>query len=176
MPNRDISVEDAAHVAILARVTDLSALMAHQMTSMARSFEQMNEKKITLSPESLRGIEEMAALCRENTEQLIGVFPEMPEYIDKEMRSNDELLRQVLNWHYKTYLIQLVAKSSSGGIFSDILFSFERIGSIIRELRKTSKTMGIPASAVHMPDLIDPNNENGSEVSAEESGSEHQLT
>ncbi len=100
----------------------------------------------------------------------------MPEYIDKEMRSNDELLRQVLNWHYKTYLIQLVAKSSSGGIFSDILFSFERIGSIIRELRKTSKTMGIPASAVHMPDLIDPNNENGSEVSAEESGSEHQLT
>jgi phosphate:Na+ symporter len=176
LTNRDISVEDAAHVAILARVTDLSALMAHQMTSMARSFEQMNEKKITLSPESLRGIEEMAALCRENTEQLIGVFPEMPEYIDKEMRSNDELLRQVLNWHYKTYLIQLVAKSSSGGTFSEILFSFERIGSIIRELRKTSKTMGIPASAVHMPDLIDPNNENGSEVSAEESGSEHQLT
>ena len=112
LTNRDISVEDAAHVAILARVTDLSALMAHQMTSMARSFEQMNEKKITLSPESLRGIEEMAALCRENTEQLIGVFPEMPEYIDKEMRSNDELLRQVLNWHYKTYLIQLVDRKS----------------------------------------------------------------
>ena len=89
------------------------------------------------------------------------------------MRSNDELLRQVLNWHYKTYLIQLVAKSSSGGIFSEILFSFERIGSIIRELRKTSKTMGIPASAVHMPDLIDPNSENGNEGSAEESGPEH---
>ncbi len=89
------------------------------------------------------------------------------------MRSNDELLRQVLNWHYKTYLIQLVAKSSSGGIFSEILFSFERIGSIIRELRKTSKTMGIPASAVHMPDLIDPSSENGNEGSAEESGPEH---
>ncbi|HNZ05877.1 MAG TPA: Na/Pi symporter [Methanothrix soehngenii] len=176
LTNRDISVEDAAHVAILARVTDLSALMAHQMTSMAKSFEHMNEKKIKLSAESLRGIEEMAALCRENTEQLMGVFPEMPEDVDMKMRSNDELLRQVLNWHYKTHLIQLVAKSSSGGIFSEVLFSFERIGSIIRELRKTSKTMGIPASAVHMPDLIDSNNENGNEGSAEESGPEHQLT
>jgi phosphate:Na+ symporter len=176
LTNRDISVEEAAHAAILARVADLGSLMAYQMVSMAKSFEQMNEKKIKLSAESLRGIEEMAALCRENTKQLMGVFPEMPEDVDMKMRSNDELLRQVLNWHYKTYLIQLVAKSSSGGIFSEILFSFERIGSIIRELRKTSKTMGIPASAIHMPDLIDPNNENGSEGSAEESGPEHRLT
>lgn len=176
LTNRDISVEEAAHAAILARVADLGSLMAYQMVSMAKSFEQMNEKKIKLSAESLRGIEEMAALCRENTKQLMGVFPEMPEDVDMKMRSNDELLRQVLNWHYKTYLIQLVAKSSSGGIFSEILFSFERIGSIIRELRKTSKTMGIPASAIHMPDLIDPNNENGSEGSSEESGPEHRLT
>jgi phosphate:Na+ symporter len=176
LTNRDISVEEAAHVAILARVTDLSALMAHQMTSMARSFEQMNEKKITLSPESLKGIEDMAAPCRENIQFLTNVFPQMPEYIDRKMRSNDEQLRQVLNWHYKTYLIRLVAKSTSGGIFSEILFSFERIGSIIRELRKTSKTMGIPASALHMPDLIDPNSENGSEGSSEESGPKHQLT
>ena len=176
LTNRDISVEEAAHVAILARVTDLSLLMAHQMTSMARSFEQMNEKKITLSPESLKGIEDMAAPCRENIQFLTNVFPQMPEYIDRKMRSNDEQLRQVLNWHYKTYLIRLVAKSTSGGIFSEILFSFERIGSIIRELRKTSKTMGIPASALHMPDLIDPNSENGSEGSSEESGPKHQLT
>jgi len=173
LTNRDISVEDAAHVAILARITDLSLLMAHQMTSMARSFEQMNEKKITLSPESLRGIDEMAAPCRENIQFLTNVFPLMPEYIDRKMRSNDEQLRQVLNWHYKTYLIRLVAKSTSGGIFSEILFSFERIGSIIRELRKTSKTMGIPASALHMPDLIDPNNENGSEGSYKESSPKH---
>ena len=176
LTNRDISVEEAAHVAILARVTDLSLLMAHQMTSMARSFEQMNGKKITLSPESLKGIEDMAAPCRENIQFLTNVFPQMPEYIDRKMRSNDEQLRQVLNWHYKTYLIRLVAKSTSGGIFSEILFSFERIGSIIRELRKTSKTMGIPASALHMPDLIDPNSENSSEGSSEESGPKHQLT
>ena len=176
LTNRDISVEEAAHAAILARVADLGSLMAYQMVSMAKSFEQMNEKKIKLSAESLRGIEEMAALCRENTKQLMGVFPEMPEDVDMKMRSNDELLRQVLNWHYKTYLIQLVAKSSSGGIVSEILFSFERIGSIIRELRKTSKTMGIPASAIHMPDLIDPNNENGSEGSSEESSPKHRLT
>ena len=168
LTNRDISVEEAAHAAILARVADLGSLMAYQMVSMAKSFEQMNEKKIKLSAESLRGIEEMAALCRENTKQLMGVFPEMPEDVDMKMRSNDELLRQVLNWHYKTYLIQLVAKSSSGGTFSEILFSFERIGSIIRELRKTSKTMGIPTSAVHMPDLIDPNHENGAALESDE--------
>ncbi len=160
LTNRDISVEEAAHVAILARVADLGSLMAYQMASMARSFEQMNEKKIKLSAESFRGIEEMAALCRDNIEQLIGVFPQMPEDVDMKMRSNDEQLRQVLNWHYKTYLIQLVAKSATGGAFSEILFSFERIGSIIRELRKTSKSMAIPASAIHMPDLIDPNHEN----------------
>lgn len=164
LTRRDISVEEAAHVAILARVADLGNLMAYQMVSMAKSFEQMNEKKIKLSAESLRGIEEMAALCRENIEQLTGVFPQMPEDVDMKMRSNDELLRQVLNWHYKTYLIQLVAKSATGGGFSEILFSFERIGSIIRELRKTSKSMTIPASAIDMPDLIDPNHENGAAV------------
>lgn len=164
LTNRDISVEEAAHVAILARVADLGSLMAYQMVSMAKSFEQMNEKKIKLSAESLRGIEEMATLCRENIEQLTGVFPQMPEDVDIKMRSNDELLRQVLNWHYKTYLIQLVAKSATGGGFSEILFSFERIGSIIRELRKTSKSMAIPASAIDMPDLIDPNHENGAAV------------
>ena len=164
LTNRDISVEEAAHVAILARVADLGSLMAYQMVSMAKSFEQMNEKKIKLSAESLRGIEEMATLCRENIEQLTGVFPQMPEDVDMKMRSNDELLRQVLNWHYKTYLIQLVAKSATGGGFSEILFSFERIGSIIRELRKTSKSMAIPASAIDMPDLIDPNHENGAAV------------
>ncbi len=160
LTNRDISVEDVAHVAILARVADLCSLMAYQMVSMARSFEQMNEKNIKLSAESLRGIEEMAALCGENIEHLMGAFPQMPEDVDMKMRSNDELLRQVLNWHYKTYLIQLVAKSATGSAFSEILFSFERIGAIIRELRKTSKSMGIPASAIHMPDLIDANHEN----------------
>jgi len=174
--NREISVEYAAHVAILARVSDLCVLMAQQMVSMAKRFTSIYEKKAELTPESYMGIEDMASPCRENIEYLINAFPQMPEDVDRKMRSNDEQLRQVLNWHYKTYLIRLVAKSTSGGIFSEILFSFERIGSIIRELRKTSKTMGIPASALHMPDLIDPNNENGSEGSSEESSPKHQLT
>jgi hypothetical protein len=149
-------VEDAAHIAILARVADLGGLMAQQMVFMAKKFELMNEKKMTLNPDSYRGIREMAASCIENMEYLLGVFPEMPEDIDRKMRSNDELLRQLLNWHYKTYLIRLAAKSASGGMFSDVLFSFERIGSIIRELRKTSISMGFPASALHVPDLINP--------------------
>jgi len=156
LSNREISVEDAAHIAILARVADLGGLMAQQMVFMAKKFELMDEKKMTLNPDSYRGIQEMAASCIENMEYLLGAFPEMPEDIDRKMRSNDELLRQLLNWHYKTYLIRLAAKSASGGMFSDVLFSFERIGSIIRELRKTSISMGFPASALHVPDLINP--------------------
>ncbi|MBN1236129.1 MAG: Na/Pi cotransporter family protein [Methanotrichaceae archaeon] len=158
LADRDISVEDAAHIAILARVADLGGLMAQQMVSMAKKFEQMSEMKMALSPDSYLGIQEMAALCRENIEYLLATFPKMPEDVDKKMRSNDELLRQVLNWHYKTYLIRLAAKSASSTKFSEILFSFERIGSIIRELRKTSISMGMPASALNLPDLINPPN------------------
>lgn len=158
LADRDISVEDAAHIAILARVADLGGLMAQQMVSMAKKFEQMSEMKMALSPDSYLGIQEMAALCRENIEYLLATFPKMPEDVDKKMRSNDELLRQVLNWHYKTYLIRLAAKSASSTKFSEILFSFERIGSIIRELRKTSISMGLPASALNLPDLINPPN------------------
>jgi len=154
LTNREISVEDAAHVAILARVSDLCGLMAQQMVSMSRSFSSIYEKNAELSPESYRGIEDMASPCRGNIEYLINAFPQMPEDVDRNMRSNDELLRWTLNWNYKTYLIRLAAKSTAGGMFSEILFSFERIGSIIRELRKTCISMGIPASALNVPDLI----------------------
>lgn len=156
LSGRDISVEDAARIAILARVADLISLLMQQMVSMARGFERMREKKIELSPESHSSIQEMAAPCMENIEYLLAAFPEMPEDIDRKMRSNDERLRQLLNWNYKLYLIRLAAKSSNGGMFSEILFSFERIGSIIRELRKTSISIGLPASALHVPDLISP--------------------
>jgi hypothetical protein len=40
-------------------------------------------------------------------------------------------------------------------MFSEILFSFERTGSMIRELRKTCIMMAIPASALNVPELID---------------------
>jgi len=154
--NREISVEYAAHVAILARVSDLCVLMAQQMVSMAKRFTSIYEKKAELSPESYRGIEDMASPCRENIEYLINAFPQMPEDVDRKMRSNDELLRWTLNWNYKTYIIRLAAKSTIGGTFSEILFSFERVGSIIRELRKTCISMGISASALNVPDLINP--------------------
>jgi phosphate:Na+ symporter len=130
--------------------------MAQQMVSMARSFASIYEKKAELSPDSYRVIEDMASPCRENIEYLINAFPQMPEDVDRNMRSNDELLRWTLNWNYKTYLIRLAAKSTTGGTFSEIIFSFERIGSIIRELRKTSISMGTPASALNVPDLIKP--------------------
>jgi len=168
LADREISVEDAAHIAILARVADLGSLMAQQMVSMAKKFEIMSEMKMPLSPDSYKGIQEMAALCRENIEYLMATFPKMPEDVDKKMRSNDELLRQVLNWHYKTYLIRLAAKSASSTKFSQILFSFERIGSIIRELRKTSISMGLPASALNLPDLISPPNHDEGALEDEE--------
>jgi phosphate:Na+ symporter len=168
LADREISVEDAAHIAILARVADLGSLMAQQMVSMAKKFEIMSEMKMPLSPDSYKGIQEMAALCRENIEYLLATFPKMPEDVDKKMRSNDELLRQVLNWHYKTYLIRLAAKSASSTKFSQILFSFERIGSIIRELRKTSISMGLPASALNLPDLISPPNHDEGALEDEE--------
>ena len=41
-------------------------------------------------------------------------------------------------------------------MFSEIIFSFERIGSMIRELRKTCISMAQPASALNVPDLIKP--------------------
>lgn len=154
--DRQISLEGAARLAILARVADLCGLMAQQMVSMAKVFEMMKDKKIALSPESYTGIQDMAVLCRENIEYLLATFPEMPEDIEKQMRLNDERLRQLLNWNYKGYLIRLAAKSSYSKMFSEILFSFERIGSIIRELRKTSTVMGLHASALDVPDLINP--------------------
>jgi len=101
----------------------------------------------------------MAAPCRENIDYLISAFPQMPDELDRRMRSNDELLRQALNWNYKIYMIRLAAKSATGGKFSEILFSFERIGSIIRELRKTCISMATPASALNVPDLINPPHE-----------------
>ncbi len=156
LSNREISVEHATHLAILARVSDLGSLMAQQMLSMAKKFETMREKKIELSSESFSSIQEMAVPCTDNLDHLLSAFPEMPEDIDREMRSNDERLRQLLNWNYKLYLIRLAAKSSSSAMFSEILFSFERIGSIIRELRKTCISMAQPASALNMPDLIKP--------------------
>ncbi len=173
LSNREISVEDAAHIAILARVADLGGLMAQQMVSMAKKFELMSEKKMTLSQDSYIEMLEMASPCRENIEYLMAAFPEMPEDVDRKMRANDELLRQVLNWHYKTYLIRLAAKSTSGEMVSEILFSFERIGSIIRELRKTSISMGIPASALNLPDLINPPHQD--EGVRDEEGSEDFL-
>ncbi|OPY55053.1 MAG: Na+/Pi-cotransporter [Methanosaeta sp. PtaU1.Bin112] len=160
LTKRDISVQEAAHVAMLARLSDLGGLMAQQMVFMAQRFESMHEKNYEVSPESLRGIEDMASPCRDNIDYLINSFPEMPEDVDRKMRSNDELLRRTLNWNYKIYLIRLAAKSATGGTFSEILFSFERIGSLIRELRKTCISMATPASALNVPDLIKPPHQN----------------
>ena len=156
LSDREISVEYAGRLAILARVADLVSLMAEQMVSMAKKFESMKEKKIMLSAESLVGIQEMAVPCTENLDHLLTTFPEMPEEIDRKMRSNDERLRLILNWNYKLYLIRLAAKSSYSAMFSEIIFSFERIGSMIRELRKTCISMAQPASALNVPDLIKP--------------------
>lgn len=158
LSDREISVEYATRLAILARVADLCGLMVLQMVSMARKFESMKDKKMELSPESYAEIQEMALPCTENIDHLIRSFPEMPEDIDRRMRYNDERLRLILNWNYKLYLIRLASKSSYSAMFSEIIFSFERIGSIIRELRKTSISMSLPSSALNMPDLIKPPN------------------
>ncbi len=158
LSDREISVEYATRLAILARVADLCGLMVQQIVSMARKFEGMKEKKIELSEESYAGIQEMALPCQENMDHLIRSFPDIPENIDRRMRYNDERLRLILNWNYKLYLIRLASKSSYSAMFSEIIFSFERIGSIIRELRKTSISMSLPSSALNMPDLIKPPN------------------
>lgn len=155
LSDREISVEDAARISILARVSDLVASMAEQTIAMAKKFEHIKEKKMPLSPDSLGDLLEMAAPCRENLDHLVASFPEMPGEADEVMRYNDEKLRQLLNWYYKTHVRRMAGGIRADGIFSEMLFSIERIGAIIRELRKTTISISIPASPLEIPDLID---------------------
>jgi phosphate:Na+ symporter len=155
LSDREISVEDAARISILARVSDLAASMAGQTVGMAKKFQYMKEKKMPLSAESYADIQEIAAPCLENLDHLVAAFPVIPDEVDDKMRYNDEKLRQLLNWYYKTHVRKVSGKGSpADGMFSEVLFSVERIGAMIRELRKTSITMSAPVSASKIPDLI----------------------
>jgi phosphate:Na+ symporter len=155
LSDRDISLEDAARISILARVSDLAASMAGQTVGMAKKFEYMKEKKMLPSPESLADLQEMASPCRDNLDHLVTTFPYIPEEVDSIMRYNDEKLRQLLNWYYKTHVRKVAGKmSASDRMFSEMIFSIERIGAIIRELRKTTISINIPASSSRIPDLI----------------------
>ncbi|MDD3709530.1 MAG: Na/Pi cotransporter family protein [Methanothrix sp.] len=155
LSDREMHVEDAARISILARVSDLVASMVEQTVVMAKKFEHMKEKRMMLSTESLGNLMEMAAPCRENLDHLVEAFPEMPAEVDEAMRYNDEKLRQLLNWYYKSHVRRLAGGNKADGMFSEMLFSIERIGSIIRELRKTTISMAIPVSPLDIPDLVD---------------------
>ena len=157
MEDRGLSVEDAARISILARTADLVGSMAEQTVGMARRFEQMKEKNMPLSSEALGDLQEMATPCRENLQHLMATFPDMPAEVDEKMRYNDEKLRQLLNWYYKIHIRKVAGRGSSAdGIFSEVLFSLERIGAMIRELRKTAVSMRTPATPLTIPDIITP--------------------
>jgi len=157
LEDREISIEDAARISILARTADLVKSMAEQSVGMAKRFEHMKEKKILPSAESCKDLQEMAAPCRENLRHLMETFPDIAEDVDEKMRYNDEKLRQLINWYYKIHVRRVAGRGSSvDGVFSEVLFSVERIGAIIRELRKTAISMMRPVSPLKIPDMISP--------------------
>jgi len=139
---RDLTDADAAYIAGIVRVSTLAKVLADQAGDLCTIMGELEEKGITITPESADAIRHSLVPCGNNLAALIATFPAIPDDINESMREQDERLRDEMTAQYKRYLSRLSSHQSPGG--SDIsraLFQVEGISGTIREIRKSLRRL-----------------------------------
>ncbi|MFY9800699.1 MAG: hypothetical protein WAK10_05580, partial [Methanoregula sp.] len=140
---RNVKQEDTIHIAGLARISRLSEVLADQTGDLYVIIHQLQEKGISLSLESKLAIKKTLTACEINLTVLMESFPDISDYADAAMRSQDESLRKEITRQYQQYLVRLSSgESPAGSIFSRALFQVEAMAATIREIRKSSRLLG----------------------------------
>jgi phosphate:Na+ symporter len=136
---QDFEQEDTVHIAGLARISKLSEVLADQTGDLYGIINQLQEKGISLSPESKVAINQTLVPCEKNLTILRQSFPGISDSADVAMRSQDEILREEMTRQYQQYLVRLSSgESPAGSTFSRVLFQVEGMTATIREIRKSS--------------------------------------
>lgn len=139
---RELSFQDATYIASLVRISKLGEVLADQTGDLVEMIHQLQEKGITLSPESKDAIQHSLVPCGMNLKTLSEEFPHLSDEANEAMRNQDDLLRQTVTRQYREYLDRFSArKTPSGSEFSRVLFQIEGIASTIREIRKSARML-----------------------------------
>ncbi len=139
---RDLTRDEAAYIAGIVRVSTLAEVLADQTRGLCSIMEQLDEKGISITPESAGAIRHTLIPCEKNLEVLITAFPGIPDDVNEAMRAQDEYLRDEINGQFQRYLARLSShQSPAGSDISRALFQVEGLASTIREIRKSLRRL-----------------------------------
>ncbi len=131
-----------AYLAGLVRISKLGQVLADQAGELAEVIHQIQEKGITMSPESKEAIRQSLKPCITNLNTLAGSFPVLSDEINTSMREQDKFLREIITLQYRLYLQRFASRQSpAGSEFSRALFQVEGMEATIREIRKSSRLL-----------------------------------
>lgn len=139
---RNLTRDEAAYIAGIVRVSTLAGVLADQTSGLCSILEQLDEKGISITPESAGAIRHSLVPCEKNIEVLIAAFPAISDDVNEAMRVQDEHLRDEITSQFQQYLARLSSHQSPGG--SDIsraLFQVEGMAATIREIRKSLRRL-----------------------------------
>lgn len=139
---RNITNEEAEYIAGIVRVSTLAQVLADQTSGLCSIIEQLDEKGISITPESAGAIRHSLVPCEKNLELLIAAFPVIPGDVNGAMREQDERLRDEMTGQYQRYLARLsLNRSPAGSDISRALFQVEGMAATIREIRKSLRRL-----------------------------------
>ncbi|MCU0630310.1 MAG: Na/Pi cotransporter family protein [Methanoregulaceae archaeon] len=133
---------DAALIAGLVRLSKLGQVLSEQAGELCEEIHQLEEKGIILSAESKEAILSSLIPCEKNLEMLVASFPDINGPVNESMRTQDDILRDIITTQYGQYIERFAAsKSPAGSTFSRVLFNIEGIAATIREIRKSARRL-----------------------------------
>jgi Na+/phosphate symporter len=139
---RDLNEDDAEYVAGIVRVSTLADVLASQTRGLCTILEQLDEKGISITPESAGAIRHSLVPYEKNLEALIAAFPAIPDDVNEAMRAQDEHLRDEMTGQYLRYLSRLSShQSPAGSDISRALFQVEGMAATVREIRKSLRRL-----------------------------------
>jgi hypothetical protein len=139
---RNLSKDEATYIAGIVRVSTLAEVLADQTSGLCSIIEQLDEKGISITPESTRAIRHSLVPCEKNIEVLIAAFPAIPDDVNEAMRMQDEHLRDEITGQFQQYLARLSShQSPAGSDISRALFQIEGMAATIREIRKSLRRL-----------------------------------
>jgi len=144
LSKRDLSMDDAAYLARLVRISKLGQVLADQTGELDEIIHQIQEKGIVLSETSKDALQRSLIPCGMNLKTLQEEFPVLSDAANEAMRRQDDILRETITRQYRDYLSRFAAKKTpSGSEFSRVLFQIEGMAGTIREIRKTARLRGM---------------------------------
>ncbi|CAJ36924.1 Na/Pi cotransporter family protein [Methanocella arvoryzae] len=169
---RDMGAKEAGQTVLLVRISSAIENLGDAGEDVGSLAKSIDEKGLTLSPESREELMTVYRTLRANLEIIRDSLPAITPAAAEQMKQNDAAMREQINASYRKHMHRLYTqKAYAGTMIVEVLSVLEASNLRAREIRKLIEANGtrlnsagngniLPATAVIMPERVNRQQDN----------------